>query len=273
MNPPLETMRTLAGNPQLVEKLLVSVATDEKENVPLRVEAIVGLTTLAQKQAGLLLELAKSGPRPIREEALRSLRGIELKPKQLKSLRKLAEEFPESADLVQATIDPEGLKSNRPALTDISAWEERLKKVPGVADIEAGRRLFHHAKAGLCSNCHRHTGRGNTVGPDLSTVSKSDDQQWLLESILQPSLKMAPEYRPTTIQLKDGRSFTGLRLQSYTKEAIREADGRKRVFDRSEIELIRDLDISFMPTGLVYSMTDRELRDLLVFLRTRSPAR
>jgi putative membrane-bound dehydrogenase-like protein len=269
----LETMRTLAGNPQLGEKLLASVATDEKANVPVRVEAIVGLTTLAQQRASLLLELAGSAQRPIREEALRSLRGVKLNPERLRSLRRMAEEFPESADLIQAAVDPEGLKSNRPALTEISAWKERLKKVPGVADIEAGRRIFHHSKVGLCSNCHRHTGRGNTVGPDLSSVSKRDDLQWLLESILQPSLKMAPEYRPTTIQLKDGRTFTGLRLQSYTREAIREADGRKRVFDRSEIELIRDRDISFMPTGLVYSMTDRELRDLIVFLRTRSAQR
>lgn len=265
----VEVMRTLAGNPQLGEELLMSVAADEEENVPVRVEAIVGLATLAQKRASLLLELARSVQRPIRGEALRSLRGVKLNSEQLRSLRKMAEEFPESADLIQAAVDPEGLKSNRPGLTDISAWEERLKRIPGGADIEAGRRLFHHSKAGLCSNCHRHTGRGNTVGPDLSSVSKSDDLQWLLESILQPSLKMAPEYRPTTIQLKDGRTFTGLRLQSYTREAIREADGRKRVFDRSEIELIRDRDISFMPTGLVYSMTDRELRDLIAFLRTR----
>lgn len=269
----LETMRTLAGNPQLGEELLVSVATDEKANNSVRAEAIAGLTTLAQKRAWLLLELAGSVQRPIREEALRSLRGVKLNPEHLRVLRKMAEEFPESADLIKAAIDPEGLKLNRPALTEIAAWEERLKKVPGVGDIEVGRRLFHHSKVGLCSNCHRHTGLGNTVGPDLSSVSKSDDLQWLLESILQPSLKMAPEYRPTTIQLKDGRTFTGLRLQSYTKEAIREADGRKRVFDRSEIELIRDRDISFMPIGLVYSMTDRELRDLIVFLRTRSAQR
>jgi len=53
---------------------------------------------------------------------------------------------------------------------------------------------------------------------------------------------MAPEYRPTMIVLDDGRTFSGIRLQSYTKEAIRDAQGRKRVFDRSEIELIQDLD-------------------------------
>ncbi len=269
----LEAMRTLAGNAQLGEKLLVSVATDKKANVQVRVEAIAGLTTLAQEQAGLLLELAKSGRRPIREEALRSLRGTQLNLEQLEGLRKIALAFPDSGDLVQAAIDPEGLKSNRPALTDISGWAARLKKIDGTADIETGRRLFHHSNAGLCSNCHRHTGRGNTVGPDLSSVSKNSDLKSLLESILQPSLKMAPEYRPTMLQLKDGRTFTGLRLQAYTKEAIRDAEGRKRVFDRSEIERIKDLDTSFMPTGLVYTMTDRELRDMIVFLRTRSAQR
>ena len=33
-----------------------------------------------------------------------------------------------------------------------------------------------------------------------------------------------------------------------------------------KLNSIRELDQSFMPEGLVYSLTDRELRDLLAFL-------
>ncbi|MEZ6047184.1 MAG: hypothetical protein R3C11_16710 [Planctomycetaceae bacterium] len=68
--------------------------------------------------------------------------------------------------------------------------------------------------------------------------------------------------------LDDGRTFTGIRLQAYTSEAIRDRNGIKRVFNRDQVELIQDLDVSFMPTGLVQNLTDRELRDLIAFLMT-----
>jgi putative membrane-bound dehydrogenase-like protein len=262
----LEAVRTLSRNPKLGEKLLKSIAVIKNYSIQIRAEAIAGLAALSIDHIDILLELASDNEQEIREEALRSLRQTKLSPAQMEQIKLVITKYPESADVVRVLLNPDILTKDRPPLEDISGWDRRLKSIPGTANINVGRRLFHHSKVASCSLCHRFQGLGNTVGPDLSSVNTRNDRKWLLESILQPSREMSPEFRPSTILLVDGRSFTGIRLQSYTKEAIRDNQGQKRVFDRSEIEMIKDLDQSFMPNGLVHLMTDRELRDLVGFL-------
>ena len=266
----LEAVRTLSGNPALGEKILSSIAMNHDQPVPVRAEAIAGLAATAENHVDDLLKLATDENREIREEALRSLRSTSLTEDQKKQISTISNQFPESSDLAEVILNPELLTKNRPSFEDLAGWEQQLASVPGEADIQTGKRLFHHAKIASCSVCHRNQGRGNTVGPDLSSVHTRNDKNWLLKSILQPSLEMSPEFRPSMILLKDGRTFTGIRLQSYTKEAIRDNKGLKRVFDRSDIELIKDLDQSFMPNGVAHLMTDRELRDLVGFLNSKN---
>ena len=172
------------------------------------------------------------------------------------------------ADLVEAVLDPTSLGRNRPELTDTAGWVKRLKAVKGTPDPGSGRRIFFHPNVALCSRCHRHSGRGNVVGPDLSAVAARGEHAWLVESILQPSQQIAPEYLPRLVVLKDGTEFTGIRLRSATYEALRDSNGQTQTFDLTKVESIRDMETSFMPEGLVYSLTDRELRDLVAFLET-----
>ena len=212
------------------------------------------------------MRLAGNGQRAVREEALRCLRSTQRTTKQIDTLRKLAKKYPASKDLFQAVLDPASLTTGRPPFTDTKAWLAALDAIEGPPDHENGRRIFHHSRLALCSNCHRHTGRGNVVGPDLSKLGSRNDGNWLLQSILEPSRQMAPEYQPRTILLKDGRTFTGIRLRSSTKEAMRDANGQNQTFNRDDIESMMESSISFMPSGLVNSLTDRELRDLLAFL-------
>ena len=79
---------------------------------------------------------------------------------------------------------------------------------------------------------------------------------------------MAPEYQTRTIVLNDGRTYTGIRLRSYTHETIRDTNGQSRTFDRNDIESMVESMVSFMPTGVVNSLTNRELRDLIAFLES-----
>ena len=283
----LEAVRTLAGNPVPGQHVLAQVAADQQRSDQLRAEAITGLAAVSADHLELLLKLAQSNHRSVRDEALRALRGAELTDAHRDILRKVADAYPSSADLCDAARDPQSLAKNRPALTDITGWSARLAAVRGPADVEFGRRTFHHPRVSLCSRCHRRDGRGQVVGPDLSAVgarahsiisqgsateedvtATRSTRTWLLESLLQPSRKMAPEYRPRMMILKDGRVITGIRLRSSTREAIRDSNGQTQTFDRGEIETIRELDQSFMPEGMVHSLTDRELRDLIAFLES-----
>lgn len=267
----LEVVRTLSGNPIAAQKILVGIAADPKQSELLRAEAIAGLATVAEQNTALLLKLAGTKEQTVREEALRALRSIPLTPPQQQSLKSLAGQYPESADLFAAALNPKSLSVGRPALTDTQAWLQALEAVSVPADPESGRRIFHHGRLANCAHCHRHGGRGNVVGPDLSSLGNKQDHAWLLKSILEPSREMAPEYQPRTIILTDGRTFTGIRLRSYVKETIRDAHGQNRTFDRNDVEAMVESPVSFMPSGLVNSLTDREIKDLLAFLESSSP--
>ncbi len=268
----LEAVRTLAGNPRVSEKVLATIAADQTQSSKLRTEAVTGLADVTSQHTALLLQLADDTKRAVREEALRCLRGETRSVEEIRQLKEMASRHPESADLFQAVLNPRTLKTGRPAVTDTAAWLAALEAVAGKPDPESGRRIFHHTRVGQCARCHRHNGRGNVVGPDLSRVNKREDRTWLLQSILEPSRQMAPEYLPRTIVLKSGKTFTGIRLRSSTKEAMRDANGQNRTFDRNDIESMIEATVSFMPQDIVNTLTLREVRDLISFLEDSSSA-
>ena len=103
---------------------------------------------------------------------------------------------------------------------------------------------------------------------DLSALGDRGDRTWLLKSILDPNSEIAPEFLPRMVTLKDGTVFTGIRLRSSTREALRDTNGQNQTFNRDDIASMQELQMSFMPTGLPMSLTDRELRDLLVYLES-----
>lgn len=262
----MEALLTLAGNLEVSQDLLSETAGNEELDVQLRCEAISALAPVADKQLKLLLDISENHNALLREEALRAMRSVSLKSGQIQRLKKVAAQFPTAAPLVNAIIDPASLSVGRPALTDTAAWLKLLGAIKTPADPQAGRRIFHHAKVAICSNCHRYGGRGNVVGPDLSKVGDLGDRAWLLEAILNPNKDVAPQFLPRIITLKNGKVYTGIRLRSYVNEQIRDARGLNYTFKRDEVKSIQDLPMSFMPSGLPLTLTDRELRDLLAFL-------
>ncbi len=257
----MEVVRVLSGN-----ELLIEIAKDESTPKKIRAEAIAGFGPLADSQIPFLVEMTGNPDVALREEALRMLRAATLTDGQKQHLQTGMKNFPKSAELFHAILEPAKLMANRPALTDTGAWLARLDAVEMPADIDAGRRIFHNTRTALCGNCHRKDGRGNVVGPDLSRVGDRGDRNWLLMSILNPNAEIAPQYMPRILHLKDGTSFVGIRLRSSNSEVLRDIEGKNKGFKLDLIKSIEELPSSFMPTGLPMSLTDRELRDLLAFL-------
>ena len=266
-----EVTRTLVarGDKGSVQRL-IRIADNKSLPLQTRVDAISGISGLSTSGKTFLLQMASSYQREMREESLRSLRSAKLTDEQRSDLRKLGYRFSESADLIDAILDPVSIKQGRPANTNTRAWKERLAAVAGLADLEAGRRLFHHQSIGACWKCHRHGGRGNVVGPDLSRISAAQKKDHVLESVLQPSKDVDPQYYPRMLITDDGRSFTGILLRDGGggKEFYRDANGRERMIKTAEVVSRKELRSSVMPAGLIDTMTDREIRDLLAFLNT-----
>ncbi len=262
-------VRTLALNPEVGASALARVASDVDASARLRAEAVAGMASVAEEYAEGLAQLAEDPEPFVRREALRALRSVELSQRQVKRLQAVASSDPEARELVDAVLRPTTLIDGRPALDDIRAWSARLDSLPGVADIEEGRRIFHHPRAALCATCHRHSDRGRFLGPDLTGIGSQGPREQLLESLLKPSRSVAPEYQARMLTLKDGSTFQGIHLRTGgggDSETLMNGSGLEVRIKRDDIVTDNRSELSLMPEGLVYSLTDHELRDLLAFL-------
>lgn len=146
----------------------------------------------------------------------------------------------------------------------LAALTAELSKVDGNA--EAGRGVFFSRKVG-CYGCHRAAGQGGNVGPDLSQIGRFRTRAELLESILFPSLVIAPEFRSYMVTTKNGKQVTGLIVhESAEYLSLRTPDLAEIRLARKEVEEMMPATISLMPDGLEKAMSRRELSDLLEFL-------
>jgi putative membrane-bound dehydrogenase-like protein len=250
--------------------LLAYVAADEKVASSLRGDAIAGISVSDRPEHLVLLrKLAAHSDQTVRHEALRALRYTAVDDADKRLLNEVRLKHPDSATLVEVLLDASKLAIGRPAFTDTQSWLQRLDAVPGQPDLDVARRLFTHPKLSLCASCHRHEGRGNVVGPDLTLISRQADRAGILQSILEPNREVAPQYFPTQLGLADGTAFVGILLRSSEVETYREITGKEKTFRKKEILSHEELKISLMPPGLALTLTDAELRDLLALLTNK----
>lgn len=264
----LEAVRSLSAKAsEEARGQLATVAADTSKDAILRAEAVAGLALSdLPEHRTLLVNLAKETDRSIREEALRALRGVALEEDERSDLEAVAAKHPDAKPLLDAVLEPSTLFVDRPGFEETTAWLARLDAVPDEVDLEAGRRVFFHTKLALCATCHRHDGRGVVLGPDLSLVGRQGDREAILRSILEPHREVAPQFYPSQVKLADGSEFVGILLRSSSTEVFRDLTGKERSFPKAEVVERTEVRTSLMPPGLVSSLTDRELRDLLAFL-------
>ena len=136
-------------------------------------------------------------------------------------------------------------------------------------DTDAGERVFFHAKGPRCYVCHRVGGRGGNIGPDLSAIGAALSADKLVESILEPSKEIAPQFTSWLIATRDGKVRTGLIVDEGPNSTVTVADaqGKLEVIPRTEIEERRVQPGSIMPDKLVDLLTPQDWIDLLAYLK------
>jgi putative membrane-bound dehydrogenase-like protein len=262
----LEAARALAESPRPERfAALAAGAGDTRLGDALRAQAVSGLAEKAQDLLDDLLRFARGDRPTLRDEALRDLIGVRLNDEQRRGLEELARGRPESADLVSRVLG-KPFATGRPAANDVDAW---LRRLEGPADADAGRRVFTHPKLAGCFRCHRVDGRGREVGPDLSTIGRTE-RRHVLESILQPSVLIAPHYQAWQLETADGKVRTGM-LVGTELDVYTYLDAKGELFKVNTRDVVesRPVPASIMPEGLADQLTDQELRDLLAFLGSR----
>ncbi len=135
-------------------------------------------------------------------------------------------------------------------------------------DAVQGEEVFFSTRA-ACSACHRIGARGERIGPDLSKIGEVRNRRDLLEAILFPSTSLARGYESFHVVLTDGKVQSGL-LSRETAAAIflRTTERAEVRVDRQAIEEMSPSRTSIMPQGLEKTLSQRELGDLLAYLRS-----
>jgi putative heme-binding domain-containing protein len=127
-----------------------------------------------------------------------------------------------------------------------------------------GAAIFEKAQ---CIKCHRYGGRGDTVGPDLSNVSKRFQKKEILESVLYPSHVISDQYASQTVVTTDGKTYSGLVAPTGDGALlVLQANGEKVTIGQDEVENTSRNKISAMPDGLLNDLTLEEIADLFAFL-------
>ena len=134
-------------------------------------------------------------------------------------------------------------------------------------DADRGQEVFFRAGTNACGACHRVQGRGQWVGPDLSTIGTKYGRDALLRQVLNPSEAISYNFRSLVLALRDGRVLTGLPVEDAPDQiTLKLADGQRIEIDPADVEERRHAEISLMPEGLAESFHEGELVDLLTYL-------
>ena len=159
--------------------------------------------------------------------------------------------------------------SSRPLVRkwSLEEWLELRDHDQANGDQENGRRMF---AAVACFDCHRFAGEGATVGPDLTAVAGRFSTRDLLESILDPSKTISDQYAATTVVTGDGRVITG-RVVNIVRDTLMIQTDMLRPAELvrmpiSEIDEMRPSKTSMMPTGLLDTLTKKQIVDLIAYL-------
>ena len=140
----------------------------------------------------------------------------------------------------------------------------------GGRHFERGRNLFG---AVGCASCHRFDNDGASVGPDLTSVAGRFSVRDLLESIVEPSKAISDQYGAIVIRKKNGDVVSG-RVGNLSGEDLMVIENMFAPNDftnvkRQDIESIEPSKVSMMPEGLMNSLKQDEIQDLLAFLLSR----
>lgn len=140
------------------------------------------------------------------------------------------------------------------------------RAMAATGDAAKGETLF---KSQSCAACHTTADGQRPKGPHLVDIGKRYKSEELIESILQPSVKLAQGYEPYQFSTVDGLVLTGFVVsESAATVRIREPNGIERELKRSEIDERVQQKQSIMPDGLVANLTPEQLSDLLAYLQS-----
>jgi putative heme-binding domain-containing protein len=237
-------------DPGASTKLAVAWLARVPEPRPEDIEYVVGrIAQIRNGPANLIAALvAKSLPREVARAAIRAARATGR----------------DDPALIEALRRAGGLQEAPRPLTpeETAALAARALRQ---GDAQRGEAVFRR-KESLCLKCHAISGAGGQVGPGLESIGASAPADYIVDALVQPGKAIKEGYHAITVALGDGRVLTGVKVrQTDTALVLRDADDREVSLPLAAIDEQKEAG-SLMPPGLLESMTESDLLDLIHFL-------
>ena len=114
---------------------------------------------------------------------------------------------------------------------------------------------------------------GGILGPDL-TGSNRSNVEYVLSNVLNPSGEIQDDYKMVVITSTDGRTYVGNVVSENERQVTLRIVGQDAiVINKSDIQARETTETSMMPQGLFSALSDKEVLDLMAYLRTNSQVR
>jgi putative heme-binding domain-containing protein len=141
-------------------------------------------------------------------------------------------------------------------------------KVIASGDAKAGQAVYESGK-GTCIACHQIGDKGRSIGPNLSHIGGIRTERDLLESVMFPSNTLARDYEAHIIETSAGETITGV-IKSHTAEGLLVVDvaGQEKNIPQATMVSDTQLTTSLMPMGLDATLPEKDLLDLVAYLRS-----
>ena len=147
-------------------------------------------------------------------------------------------------------------------------------QIPGNA--AHGKELFYGSAT--CSTCHMIEGKGGRLGPDLSTTGSARSTEYLVESVRNPSRRLAQgiseamkefsqEYETVTVVTAEGTKFMGVVLnEDHFTLQMMDTREQLHLFEKGKLRSLEKSRESLMPAYDQKMLSDKDLQDLIAYL-------
>jgi len=212
-------------------------------------------------------------------------RGPDLTRAQKKHTHNDAEMFQVISNGIPGTAMPaNGTNGQGVGMTDEEIWQiityirsQELKAAAKpVGNAAHGKELFYGDAN--CSLCHMAAGKGGRVGPDLTSVGGSRTREALIDSVRNPSHRLAwglteptkefpQEYETVTAVTADGKEIKGVTLNedSFSVQ-IMDTSEQIHLIDKGKLRSFQKTRESTMPKYGTDLLSDKDLDDIVAYL-------
>ncbi|RVU01351.1 c-type cytochrome [Mucilaginibacter limnophilus] len=164
-------------------------------------------------------------------------------------------------DEIIANVEPVNVERNKIIKERLQAFNaDNAKKA--LPSLDSGKVVFSQN----CATCHKISGEGGNIGPNLDGVSKWGPNN-LAEKILDPNRNISEAFRNYTIKLKNGKVVSGLfRREEGAVFVFADIAGQEFTVAKKDIAERTAAKYTLMPDNFRDKLSQREFEAVINYL-------